>query len=206
MGVLFLKKRGLLQNAMILTVTSFILRSLGMLLRSYMAGKMKEEGMGLYQLIISIYVLAVTIVTIGVSTAVIRIITENQAISHDDAKTKKIMNKSILLSLVLSGVTIFIFSILVKPISIWWVKDARLVMPMRILIMVLPFVSVSACLKSFFIAKRKITTNAFSQLLEQILRMSAIFYLLEHLYSDSIEKMCIYIIFSDVISSSGMSG
>ena len=58
-----MKKGKLLKNAVILTVTSFILRTFGILIRSYMANRIKEEGMGLYQLIISIYILATTVVT-----------------------------------------------------------------------------------------------------------------------------------------------
>ena len=63
MGVFSMKKNGLLKNAFILTITSFILRGFGIVLRSYMSNKIGAEGMGLYQLIVSIYVLATTFVT-----------------------------------------------------------------------------------------------------------------------------------------------
>ena len=57
-----MKKLTLLKNAVILTVTSFILRTFGMVVRLYVSNKIGAEGMGLYQLIISIYVLASTFV------------------------------------------------------------------------------------------------------------------------------------------------
>lgn len=58
-----MKKTTLLKNAIILTITSFILRTFGIFIRSYMSNKIGAEGMGLYQLIVSIYVLASTFVS-----------------------------------------------------------------------------------------------------------------------------------------------
>ena len=47
-----------------------------MFFRVYMSGKIGAEGMGLYQLIFSIYVLASTFATSGISTAVTRLVAE----------------------------------------------------------------------------------------------------------------------------------
>ena len=58
-----MKKSILVKNAFILTITSFILRTFGIFIRSYMSNKIGAEGMGLYQLIVSIYVLATTFVS-----------------------------------------------------------------------------------------------------------------------------------------------
>ena len=58
-----MKKHTFLKNAFILTATSLLLRTVGMFFRVYMSGKIGAEGMGLYQLIFSIYVLASTFAT-----------------------------------------------------------------------------------------------------------------------------------------------
>lgn len=84
-----MKRNTLLKNAFILTITSFILRTFGIFIRSYMSNKIGAEGMGLYQLIISIYILATTFVTAGVSTAVIRLITEALAKNESRRTYKK---------------------------------------------------------------------------------------------------------------------
>ena len=62
-----MKKHTFLKNAFILTATSLLLRTVGMFFRVYMSGKIGAEGMGLYQLIFSIYVLASTFATSGIS-------------------------------------------------------------------------------------------------------------------------------------------
>jgi O-antigen/teichoic acid export membrane protein len=48
-----LQVKGFVRNAAILTVTALVLRSLGMVFRIYLSGRLGEQGMGLYQLIVS---------------------------------------------------------------------------------------------------------------------------------------------------------
>ena len=123
-----MRKGTLLKNAIILTVTSFILRSLGMFLRSYMSNKIGAEGMGLYQLIISIYVLATTLVTAGISTAITKLISDAYAKNESESKIKKIMQKALLIAILCSFIVVLLFFILAKPIGLYWLKDARCIL------------------------------------------------------------------------------
>lgn len=60
-----MKKATFIKNAFILTATSLLLRTIGIFFRIYMSNKVGAEGMGLYQLIFSIYVLGSTFATSG---------------------------------------------------------------------------------------------------------------------------------------------
>lgn len=71
-----MKKATFIKNAFILTATSLLLRTIGIFFRIYMSNKVGAEGMGLYQLIFSIYVLGSTFATSGISTAVTRLIAD----------------------------------------------------------------------------------------------------------------------------------
>ena len=71
-----MKKFTFLKNAAIMTITAFILRGLGVFLRVYLSKKIGAEGMGLYQLILSIYMLFATFATAGVSTAAIQVVND----------------------------------------------------------------------------------------------------------------------------------
>ena len=158
-----MKKNTLLKNAFIITVTSFILRTFGIFIRGYMSNKIGAEGMGLYQLIISIYVLATTFVTAGISTAVIRLVTDSLAIGKNNGFIKKIITKSIKISVIISLFVTIIFFLIAKPISLLWLKDARCILAIKTLVLALPFISVSSCIKGYFIAKRNVITNSFSR-------------------------------------------
>ena len=54
-----------LKNAMLLTLSGFVLRGVGMLFRVWLASWIGAEGMGLYQLALSVYNLAVTFASEG---------------------------------------------------------------------------------------------------------------------------------------------
>ena len=73
-------KKRLLLNAFILTVSSLILRTIGISFRVYISNKIGAEGLGLYQLIFSIYTFALTFATSGISLAVTRLVAEEKAI------------------------------------------------------------------------------------------------------------------------------
>ena len=58
-----------LKNAALLTGADVLLRLAGMGLRIYLANTLGGEGMGLYQLVLAVYALFVTLATAGVSVA-----------------------------------------------------------------------------------------------------------------------------------------
>ncbi|MEG1407221.1 MAG: oligosaccharide flippase family protein, partial [Ruthenibacterium sp.] len=65
-------QKSYVKNAAILTVTGLILRMAGMFFRVYIAGKIGAEGMGVYQLIFTVYTLAITLATAGLSIVATR--------------------------------------------------------------------------------------------------------------------------------------
>ena len=72
-------KKNLVIGALILTVAGVITRLLGFVFRIYMSNLIGSEGMGLYQLIIPLYMLAGTLSTSGVSVAISKLIAEENA-------------------------------------------------------------------------------------------------------------------------------
>ena len=86
------------KNAAVLTVTSLILRTIGIFFRVFLSGKIGAEGMGLYQLIVSIYVLGATFATSGISTAVTRLVAD-ELVCGTARSVKHVLRRSILLSL-----------------------------------------------------------------------------------------------------------
>ena len=57
------------KNTVILTGASLALRGVGMVFRVYLAAKIGAQGMGLYQLITTVYNLFLTVATAGVGVA-----------------------------------------------------------------------------------------------------------------------------------------
>ena len=78
-----------IKNTVVLVATSIVLRSVGIVFRVYLADKIGSDGIGLYQLIFSVYMLAATFATTGISTAVTRLVAENA--EKGGGAVKKIM-------------------------------------------------------------------------------------------------------------------
>ena len=67
-------KRKFFIQGTVLTAVSLFLRVTNMGYRSYLSQKIGPSGMGLYQLILSVFLLAVTLSTSGISLAVTRMV------------------------------------------------------------------------------------------------------------------------------------
>ena len=75
-----------LKNAALMTGADVLLRLAGMGLRIWLANALGGEGMGLYQLVLAVYSLFVTLATAGVSVAATRLMAEELARSPAEAR------------------------------------------------------------------------------------------------------------------------
>ena len=144
------------KNAAILTVTSLLLRFLGMLFRIYMSNAVGAEGMGVYQLILSVYLLVSTLSTCGISTAVTRLVTE-ELVRGSRASLRRLMRFAILLSIGIGTLSLIGVTAAAEPIARFFLRDIRAVPALRILGIGLPFMGTSACLKGYFLARRRVS-------------------------------------------------
>lgn len=66
-------------NAAILTLTSLVIRTTGVFFSVYISNKIGALGMGLYQLIMSVYSFAITVASSGAGLASTRLVAEELA-------------------------------------------------------------------------------------------------------------------------------
>lgn len=172
-----MKKVLFIKNALILTVTSFILRIIGMVFRVWLAGSIGAEGIGLYQVIFSVYVLAATFATSGISTAVTRIVTERLAINDKDG-ARRVLYISSILTLFIAAFTSLIIITFANPISKYLIGDMRAALSLKILCIGLPFMGVCSCFRGYFLARRSTLPPSICQIAEQLVRMGVIAFLI----------------------------
>lgn len=136
-----------------MTITALILRTIGIFFRIYMSNKIGAEGMGLYQLIFSIYVLAATFASSGICTAVTRMVTDELA-TGTKKSVLRILRRAVVLSALiglLSAALVFFGADFIGNV---WLKDARAIPALKILTPSLPFMGITSCLRGYFIARR----------------------------------------------------
>ena len=127
-----MKKVLFIKNAAILTATALILRCIGIFFRVWLSSAISAEGMGLYQIVISVYVLAGTFATSGICTAVTRIITERLA-ENDHKAVSKTLKISVLLSFIIAAATSLLIVSFSDFISVYLIQDERAATSIRIL-------------------------------------------------------------------------
>lgn len=193
------KKKTFLINTVILTVTALLLRSIGLFFRVYLSNVIGAEGMGLYQLIFSVYMLAATFATSGVSTAVTRLCADEMVCGNKHT-VFKVLKRAIELSIIIGAVlnaAIFMFS---NPIADIFIGDMRAAPSLRILSFSLVPMGVSACFKGYFMARRKTFTPSCASIIEQLVRIAVIVILLSHFASDGLETSCFAVLAADTIA------
>ncbi len=199
MGRCYIKKGVFIKNAALLTATSLILRFAGIIFKVWLSGKIGSEGIGLYQIIFSVYVLASTFATSGISTAVTRLCAEEIA-REKPQNCKHILSRAIALILIIAGVSAVIIYFGADFIGTTLLGDSRTVAALKILPLSLPFMAASSCLRGYFIAKRKIMPNSVGQIFEQAARIVIIVSFINIFIKKGIAACCFGIILGDALA------
>lgn len=198
-GVKTFRASRFLQNAAVLTATSLLLRVVGIFFRIYLSNRIGAEGMGLYQLVISVYTLASAFAAAGICTAVTRLVTDSLC-KGDRATALTALRKSVWLSVAVGVVSAALLVAAADPVARLFLKDVRAIPALRVLTASLPFMGVSSCLKGYFTARRRVSVTARAQILEQAVRISVIVWLLPRVQGADITAACAVVMVGDVVA------
>lgn len=194
-----MKKTIFIKNAAILTASSLILRFAGIMFKVWLAAKIGAEGIGLYQLIFSVYVLISTFASVGICTAVTRLISEEAALGRKNG-IKKILSRSVGLILIIAFVSLVVIFFGADFISLKFLSDPRAALSLKILGFSLPFMAVSSCFKGYFIALRNATPPATASIIEQAVRIILIILIINRIENLSVETACGSVLLGDTIA------
>jgi len=172
---------------------------IGMFFRVYISNKIGSEGMGLYQLIFSIYILASTFATSGISVAVTRLISE-AAGKNTKRSISSVLNRAFLISLSMGFLAAAALYFGAEWIGTLWLRDTRAVLALRVLSPSLPFMSVTACLHGYFIARRRVSVTSGAQLFEQVIRIAVVMLLIDRLAPMGIAYSCVAVMLGNTLA------
>lgn len=136
------------KNTVVLCLTSVILRIAGVLFRIYLADRIGSEGMGVYQLIFSVYILASTFAMSGICTAVTRLVSEN--LDRGRLAVKRVMRAAAVLTLIAAAVSSAAVFFGAEFIGVRLLCDARTVPALKTLCFSLPFMGAVVLYKRLF--------------------------------------------------------
>ncbi len=186
-------------NGAILTITAFVMKSIGMIFNLYISNKIGSEYVGVFSLVMSVYIFAITLATSGLSLACTCIVSE-QFSKGNFLDGLKAVKSCLVFALILglgSSMLVLLFS---NTISQNWLKCVVSCVPLYLISVGLPFISISSVMNGYFSAVRKGYKSAFSQVFELLVKIFSTILLLNFYPNKNVESICIYLILADVIS------
>ncbi len=193
-----MSKQTFLKGTMILIIAGLITRVLGFVNRIVVARMIGEEGVGLYMMAVPTLVLVITITQFGLPVAISKLVAEAEA-EGNQSKVKKILA----VSLTITGTLSIIFTptvvLLAPKLSTTLLTDSRTLYPLLAITPVIPIVAISSVLRGYFQGKQNMKPAAYSQVLEQMVRITLIAIFTKAFLPYGIEYAAAGALFSSVI-------
>ncbi len=162
--------KSLVLNTVLLTASSFVMRFVGMAFQVYLTKKLGASGIGLFQLILSIYTLFTTLAISGIRFATTRLLSEKLG-EHPECDISSVIRKCLMYAFIAGSVSFLLLSVFAESIAVSWIKDSRAFLSLRVLALSLPFLSMSSVLSGYFTAVGRVIKSAVSQFAEQLARI-----------------------------------
>ena len=191
-------RQSYLKNAALLTGSDVILRLAGLALRIGLANALGGEGMGLYQLVLAVYGLFITLATAGISVAATRLLTEE--FSRSRAAARGMLRRLLAVGAGLGLLALAAQFALAGLAAQWWLGDVRAAGALRASALGLPWMAVSSVLRGFFLARRRVGPNVVSQLAEQTVRIAAVALALTYTQGRPVGERCTLVLASTALS------
>lgn len=192
-------KRILFVNALIIIVTSFVFNTIGIAFRVFLSNHIGTEGMGLFQLIMSIYMVAALFVVNGINIAVTRLVAEEGG-RKSFSISRALLIKAFSISFLFS-IPAFLFLFFgADYIGSKWLHDTRTIFSLKLLAVGMPFMGISSCIKGYFNAVTKVLRPAAAQAFELAVQITVIFIILDYFLSGGLEYACAAIVLGFTIA------
>ena len=186
-------------NGSILTLTALFTRSISMVFNLYVSNKIGSEAVGVFSLVMSVYMFFITLATSGLSLACTYLVSQQFAKENYLEGLKAV--RSCNLFAIFLGIGSSIILILLSPIiSTIWLNNKVSPIPFYLIGIGLPCIAISSVINGYFSAVRKAYKSAISQTLELGVKIIISIILLQYFSLNSVETVCICLILADVIS------
>lgn len=161
----------ILVSSAVICLFSFACRGCGMLFRLYLVSRMGSEGMGLYQLVLSVYSLFASFANSGLTLSVSRVLAEEFEKNDGGKSARAALSASFRLALLMGTSSLVMLLLLSSPLSRLILGDARTLLPLRLLSVSMPFMALSSCFKGYFMAKGRYVIPSSAQLFEDLCKI-----------------------------------
>lgn len=189
-------------NSILLIISSLFFRVISLIFNIYISNKIGSEALGVFSLIMSIYMFGITFASSGINIATTKIVAEELSLSGKSS-AKKIANNCIKISLItglISSILFFGFSDVIVSVFLHNKISNKVI---YLIAIALPFISISSSISGYFSGISKLHKNVSSKFIEQVIRILTTSYLLSLFFPSTLDYACYSLILGDVISEIG---
>ena len=172
-----LNRSSMLYGTLVLTGTSIVSQVLGFIYRIFLSRLIGAEVMGLYQLIMPVYSVVMSLTAVGLTVAVSNLSSEYHAL-HNRAAIIQVLRRCLGAFLILFALVAGITVALYDPISVYFLGDARTQMGLLLLLPCILLTGIENLHKHYFYGTGNIRPPAAVELAEQFIRTGAVLGLL----------------------------
>jgi len=189
-------------NTILLIISSLFFRVVSLFFNIYISNKIGSEALGVFSLIMSVYMFGITFACSGINIATTKVVAEELSLSGKES-AKQIANKCIKISFITGILASFLFFIFSDSITSKFLHNKISINVIYLIAFVLPFISMSASINGYFAGISKIHKNVSSKFLEQVIKIFSTAYLLSLFLPGTLDYACYALILGDVISEIG---
>ena len=175
------------RDAAVLTVSALVMRLIGLGYQSWLAQRIGASGVGLWQLVLSVNVLSVTLAVSGIRFTATRLVSEELG---SGGNARAAAARCLLYALMFGCAACLITFFGAERIGFLWIGDARAVVPIRTFAFALPMVSLGCVLNGSFIAGGQAWKSALVQIFEQCVGICAVMLLLRGRADGDLGRCC----------------
>ena len=182
-----------IKSTIILIIGGFITKILGMIIKIVITRMIKSSGYGLYALIMPTMMLLISLSQLGLPTALNVLIAKNK-------NPKKLITASLIISLSLDLIIALFLLLESKYISTNLLKEPRVYLGLLGISLILPFISISNILRSYYFAKERMLPHVITNILEDIVKLGLILLFLPYFLSKGISQAIFFIVITNIFS------
>ena len=186
-------------NSLILLASSIILQIIGLFFNVYISNKIGSEAVGVFTLVMSVYLFGITLATSGINIAATRVISEELALNNEKG-VKSATKKCVIISLITGCLASLIFFVFADFIVSKCLHNRVSHNVIYALCVALPFISMSSAINGYFVAVRRAYKNAMAKFFEEFIKIVSTAMLLNMFMPSGLDYMCLALIVGDVIS------
>lgn len=185
-------KNKFIKSTLILVVGGFITKMLGMIIKIVLTRLVGTEGIGLYSMVMPTFLLLNSIAQLGLPTAL------NILISSEKYNSKNLIFTSIIISLSIDILIMIFLLVSSNFLSNNLLNDSRLTLSLISIGFVLPFITISNCLRSYFFAKQRMYPHVITNIIEDLVKLIFILIGIPFFIIKGIEYAIAFVILSNI--------